>query len=130
MKVVETAGPSGTAAVPRAHTNGSASSEPTAGSSGHRSVAHGGSSFAPPPPPGYRHVRPQPTSAAEALGELTRVVPGARGALLASVDGFAIARSDQMPDEPAHAAMLAARFGGAGRLGTDVAISGRGRGSK
>ena len=61
-------------------------------------------------------MRPEPTTAREALDELALVVPGARGAVLASVDGFAIARSDAMPNEAAHAAMLAAAVGLAHQL--------------
>jgi predicted regulator of Ras-like GTPase activity (Roadblock/LC7/MglB family) len=45
------------------------------------------------------------------LNELVEVIHGARAALLASVDGFAIATSADHPDEPAHAAMLAAAVG-------------------
>ena len=75
-----------------------------------------GPSFAPPPPPGARTVRPAPTTATEALDQLALEIPGARGALLASVDGFTIAHSASMPDEPAHAAMMAAASGLAHQL--------------
>ena len=47
---------------------------------------------------------------------MTEVIGGARGALLASVDGFALAQSDTMPNEAAHAAMLAAAVGLAHQL--------------
>jgi len=72
-------------------------------------------SFAPPPPP-VASNRPEPTTPTEALDELADVIEGARGALLASVDGFALARSDSMPDEASHAAMLAAAMGLAHQL--------------
>ncbi|MEP1123974.1 MAG: roadblock/LC7 domain-containing protein [Ilumatobacter sp.] len=47
---------------------------------------------------------------------MTEVIVGARGALLASVDGFALAQSETMPNEAAHAAMLAAAIGLAHQL--------------
>ena len=47
---------------------------------------------------------------------MTEVIVGARGALLASVDGFALAQSSSMPNEAAHAAMLAAAIGLARQL--------------
>lgn len=76
------------------------------------------SPFAPPPPPAplAAPVRPAPETVTEALDELTEVIPGARGALLASVDGFALAQSDSMPNEASHAAMLAAAIGLAHQL--------------
>lgn len=70
----------------------------------------------PPPPPPIGVERPAPTTAAEALDEMTEVIVGARGALLASVDGFALAQSESMPNEAAHAAMLAAAIGLAHQL--------------
>lgn len=74
--------------------------------------------FAPPPPPPPTAVpaRREPTNPVEALDELTDVIDGARGALLASVDGFSLARSESMPDEASHAAMLAAAMGLAHQL--------------
>ncbi len=72
--------------------------------------------LAPPPPPGARVARPKPTTVQETLDELTREIPGALGAILASVDGFTIASSASLPDEPAHAAMLAAANGLAQQL--------------
>lgn len=73
--------------------------------------------FAPPPPPTASYTpRRLPTTAAEVLDEMTEVIPGARGALLASVDGFALARSDSMPNEAAHAAMISAAVGLAHQL--------------
>ncbi|BAN00578.1 roadblock/LC7 domain-containing protein [Ilumatobacter coccineus] len=75
------------------------------------------SGFAPPPPPTASYTpRRLPTTAAEVLDEMTEVIPGARGALLASVDGFALARSDSMPNEAAHAAMISAAVGLAHQL--------------
>jgi predicted regulator of Ras-like GTPase activity (Roadblock/LC7/MglB family) len=77
-----------------------------------------GRTFAPPPPPPppIGVERPVPATAAEALDEMTEVIVGARGALLASVDGFALAQSESMPNEAAHAAMLAAAIGLAHQL--------------
>ena len=74
-------------------------------------------SLAPPRPPagGYR-PRKIPTSAVEVLDEMTEVVPGARGAVLASVDGFTVARSATMPDQASHAAMVSAAVGLAHQL--------------
>ena len=70
----------------------------------------------PPPPPPVGSNRPAPENATEALDEMTEVIVGARGALLASVDGFALAQSASMPNEAAHAAMLAAAIGLARQL--------------
>ncbi len=77
-----------------------------------------GRAFAPPPPPPppIGAERPAPATASEALDEMTEVIVGARGALLASIDGFALAHSESMPDEAAHAAMLAAAIGLAHQL--------------
>ena len=72
--------------------------------------------FAPPPPPGSYQPASMPTTAQEVLDEMTRVVPGARGAILASVDGFALARSATMPNEASHAAMISAAVGLAHQL--------------
>ncbi len=88
----------------------SATSSPTT-SAGGWTAPTTPSPFAPPPPPGARATRPKPTTVQEALDDLTREIPGARGAILASVDGFTIAASATLPDEPAHAAMLAAANG-------------------
>ncbi len=57
-----------------------------------------------------------PRNAADALDRLVTTVAGARGAVLASVDGFTLAKSATMPTEPAHAAMLAATIGLARQL--------------
>lgn len=70
----------------------------------------------PPPPPVPGARRPVPTTAAGVLDEITEVIGGARGALLASVDGFALAQSESMPNQASHAAMLAAAMGLASQL--------------
>lgn len=88
-----------------------AASDTTTPSDGGWTAPNTPTPFAPPPPPGARVARPQPTTVQGALDELTVEVPGARGAVLASVDGFTIASSSALPDEPAHAAMLAAANG-------------------
>lgn len=73
--------------------------------------------LAPPPPPSAAYqARKVPATATEVLDEMTEVVPGARGALLASVDGFSLARSDSMPNEASHAAMISAAVGLAHQL--------------
>lgn len=69
-----------------------------------------------PPPPPPSPMRREPSTPAEALDELVAVIDGAHGALLASVDGFALARNEAMPDEASHAAMLAAAMGLAHQL--------------
>lgn len=75
--------------------------------------------LAPPTTPsGVYRPSSLPTTAAGVLDEMTEVVPGARGAVLASVDGFAVARSATMPDEAAHAAMISAAVGLAHQLVT------------
>ncbi len=50
------------------------------------------------------------------LDEMTSEVDGVNGALLASVDGFAVARSAGMPKSAAHGAVLAAGMGLAHQL--------------
>jgi predicted regulator of Ras-like GTPase activity (Roadblock/LC7/MglB family) len=50
------------------------------------------------------------------LDELVRQVDGVHGAVLASVDGFGLARSSSMADEASHPAMLAAAVGIARQL--------------
>ena len=50
------------------------------------------------------------------LDALADRIDGVWGAILASVDGFGLARSTSMVDEPAHAAMLAAAVGLAHQL--------------
>ena len=77
--------------------------------------------------PGQAPLAPPPTApldvVAEAappltlvLDELTASVEGVNGALLASVDGFAVARSSDMVNSAAHAAILAAGMGLAHQL--------------
>lgn len=51
-----------------------------------------------------------------ALDDLTEQIEGVAGAILASVDGFGLARSTSMADEPSHPAMLAAAVGLAHQL--------------
>lgn len=73
------------------------------------------------PPPVAPGAVPASTSAttpplAIILDELASAVEGVNGALLASVDGFAIARSAGMPNSAAHAAILAAGMGLAHQL--------------
>ncbi len=50
------------------------------------------------------------------LDELVAGVAGVRSAILASVDGFGVARSTSISDEPSHPAMLAAAIGLARQL--------------
>lgn len=76
-----------------------------------------------PPPVATGAAAAPPTPAASApplaivLDELVGMVGDqVHGALLASVDGFAIARSSGMPNSAAHAAMLAAGMGIAHQL--------------
>jgi predicted regulator of Ras-like GTPase activity (Roadblock/LC7/MglB family) len=72
--------------------------------------------LAPPPPvPNQASVAPVPPLAL-ILDELIAVVDGVNGALVASIDGFAVARSTNMPSLPAHAAVLAAGMGLAHQL--------------
>ncbi|MGB0112057.1 MAG: roadblock/LC7 domain-containing protein [Ilumatobacteraceae bacterium] len=72
-------------------------------------VAPGSSIPAPP-------QRPQPADPTAVLDELVATVVGVDSALLASVDGFGIARSSSMSDEASHPAMLAAAVGLAHQL--------------
>jgi predicted regulator of Ras-like GTPase activity (Roadblock/LC7/MglB family) len=62
-----------------------------------------------------------PTDPSAILDELVAYVDGVRAAILASVDGFGLARSRSMPDEASHPAMLAAAIGLARQL---VALGG------
>lgn len=66
-----------------------------------------------PPPPAPADPTTEPTAI---LDELVAQVVGVRSALLASVDGFGVARSSSMTDEAAHPAMLAAAVGLAHQL--------------
>lgn len=78
-----------------------------------------------PPTPVTASTPAVPTTAATdpsaILDELVAYVDGVRAAILASVDGFGLARSRSMPDEAAHPAMLAAAIGLARQL---VALGG------
>lgn len=56
------------------------------------------------------------TDPIQILDLLVDDVEGVRGAILASVDGFGLARSSAMADEPSHPAMLAAAVGLAHQL--------------
>ena len=84
--------------------------------------------FVPPRPPASRADWTAPTRSAPlpspttdvpdpiddpavALDDLTVANTEVTGAVLATVDGFTIARSTSMADEPSHAAMLAAAVG-------------------
>lgn len=97
-------------------------------------VADGGAPIPPPPrPPAFGAPRPELTATWSAplaapkrpaaasdpvrvLDEVVTAVEGVRGALLASVDGFGLAHSSGLTDEPAHPAMLAAAVGLAHQL--------------
>jgi predicted regulator of Ras-like GTPase activity (Roadblock/LC7/MglB family) len=57
-----------------------------------------------------------PTDPGAILDELSATVAGAYGAILASVDGFSIARSSSVVNQPSHSAMLAAAVGLAHQL--------------
>ncbi len=59
---------------------------------------------------------PGATSPQGVLDELVECVDEVRGAILASVDGFGLARSTSMTDELSHPAMLAAAVGLAHQL--------------
>jgi predicted regulator of Ras-like GTPase activity (Roadblock/LC7/MglB family) len=59
---------------------------------------------------------PAPLDPCTVLDELVVEVDGVNGAVLASVDGFGLAKSASMADEPSHPAMLAAAVGLAHQL--------------
>jgi len=59
---------------------------------------------------------PTTMSVVEVLDDLAQQVEEVRGAILASVDGFGLACSSSMIDEPSHPAMLAAAVGLAQQL--------------
>ena len=65
---------------------------------------------------------PGATSPEGVLDELVECVDEVRGAILASVDGFGLARSTSMTDELSHPAMLAAAVG----LASQLAVMGSG----
>jgi predicted regulator of Ras-like GTPase activity (Roadblock/LC7/MglB family) len=71
---------------------------------------------APATPPPAPVAPPSPVDPATALDELVDEIGGVRGAILASVDGFGLARSTSMNEEPSHPAMLAAAVGLAHQL--------------
>ena len=70
----------------------------------------------PPPVPATFASPIMPTDPSAVLDHLVAQVAGVDAALLASVDGFGIAQSSSMSDEPAHPAMLAAVVGLAHQL--------------
>jgi predicted regulator of Ras-like GTPase activity (Roadblock/LC7/MglB family) len=71
---------------------------------------------APTTPPPASVDSAAPVDPATVLDELVGEIDGVRGAILASVDGFGLARSTSMNDEPSHPAMLAAAVGLARQL--------------
>ena len=71
--------------------------------------------------PAFVPAEPVVTGPAGVLDELVNGIAEVRGAILASVDGFGLARSTSMADEPSHPAMLAAAIGLAHQL---VAMAG------
>jgi predicted regulator of Ras-like GTPase activity (Roadblock/LC7/MglB family) len=73
--------------------------------------------------PAFVPAEPVATGPVGVLDDLVDSVDEVRGAVLASVDGFGLARSTSMTDEPAHPAMLAAAVGLAHQL---VAMGGGG----
>ncbi len=76
-------------------------------------LAHPGGWTAPSNPPASG---PEPRTAVEVLDMLIHTTPSTRGAVLASVDGFPLAKNSTMTAEPSHAAMLAAAMGIARQL--------------
>jgi predicted regulator of Ras-like GTPase activity (Roadblock/LC7/MglB family) len=77
-----------------------------------------------PQPPGAQAAPSFPTfDPSAALDELVGTVDGVRSAVLASVDGFGVARSGPMTDEASHPAMLAAALG----LAHQLVVMGGGR---
>jgi predicted regulator of Ras-like GTPase activity (Roadblock/LC7/MglB family) len=82
------------------------------------------SASSPPTPASPDHVArhapsaptPSALDASALLDELVATVDGVRGAVLASVDGFGVARNRVMSDEASHPAMLAAAIGLAHQL--------------
>jgi predicted regulator of Ras-like GTPase activity (Roadblock/LC7/MglB family) len=90
---------------------------PVAPVAGGASAPKSGSLAPPPSSPATSDVAPASTPPlALVLDELIASVDGVTGALLASVDGFAVARSSTMPNSAAHAAILAAGMGLAHQL--------------
>jgi predicted regulator of Ras-like GTPase activity (Roadblock/LC7/MglB family) len=72
--------------------------------------------------PAFAPVAPVATGPTGVLDDLVDRVDEVRGAILASVDGFGLARSTSMADEPSHPAMLAAAVG----LANQLAVMGSG----
>ena len=81
-----------------------------------RPPAPSGNWTAPATPPLSSNAPVAPVDPATALDELVEEIEGVRGAILASVDGFGLARSASMNEEPSHPAMLAAAVGLAHQL--------------
>ena len=71
---------------------------------------------APPAPPSEPVAPDAQSDPTLILDELVDTVDGVRSAILASVDGFGLARSRSMGDEASHPAMLAAAVGLAHQL--------------
>jgi predicted regulator of Ras-like GTPase activity (Roadblock/LC7/MglB family) len=67
-----------------------------------------------------QRVAPRRSDATVILDALLASVEGARGAVLASNDGFGCARSSSMADEASHAAMLGAAVGLARQLAVHI----------
>ena len=74
------------------------------------------STLAPPPPAAPDAATAPAVGAAAILDELVDAVEGVKTAILASVDGFGLARSSSMSEEASHPAMLAAAIGLAHQL--------------
>lgn len=75
------------------------------------------------PPPRVRRIIPSPVTLVDAtvdptaiLDQLVAEIAGVRSAIVASVDGFGLARSSSMSDAASHPAMLAAAVGLAHQL--------------
>ncbi len=83
------------------------------------SAPPGSAPLAPPPVVAGDPAQSKVTTApplAFVLDELVEVVDGVHGSLVASIDGFAVARNASMPNSAAHAALLAAGMGLAHQL--------------
>ncbi len=92
------------------------SSRPASGLVPPRPPVPAGGWTAPATPPSASISHGTRVDPATVLDELVEEVDGARGAILASVDGFGIATSTSMNEEPSHPAMLAAAVGLAHQL--------------
>jgi predicted regulator of Ras-like GTPase activity (Roadblock/LC7/MglB family) len=102
--------PSITSATPPSWTAPARSAPPVSASS----VAASQPARPAPHPPAVPNA--SASNPAAILDELVRTVEGVRSAILASVDGFGLARSSSMSDEASHPAMLAAAIGLAHQL--------------